>query len=344
MSFKQRTFKYWIHIYSYNVRLILPIKRNLKNDIVSNVILLLLSPWILGYYLFCVVYEKIYAISSINKLMKQDLQKMFEHELAICSISKNEGPYIKEWLEFHRLIGISKFYFYDNESTDNTMDILEPYIKCGLVEYHLIKGVGKQLTAYNEVLRKHRYDARYIAFIDMDEYIVPESPYMKISELVTHLINLYGQGAAGIGINWAIFGSAGKTERTMGTITGTYTQRAEMDYWGNKHIKSLVNPRFVTYYISPHYPSFRLGAYNISVIGERLIGWATSIVSFNNIRINHYYTKSYEDFCVKKSRGLGDRLGRYDDEQFYKYDRNEVDDNSMQVYQDMLEKQLNSYV
>jgi len=178
----------------------------------------------------------------------------------------------------------------------------------------------------------------------MDEYIVPEIPYMKISELVTSLINLCGHGVAGIGVNWAILGSAGRIGRGDGTITGIYTQRAEMDYWGNKHIKSLVKPRFVTYYISPHYLLFRLGTYNISVIRERLIGWATSIVSFNHIRIDHYYTKPYEDFCVKKNRGLGDRLGRYDDEQFYRYDRNEVDDNSMQVYQGKLEKQLNNYV
>lgn len=81
MSLKQRTFKYWIYI--YNVRLILPIKRNLKNDIVSNAILLLLSPWILGYYLFCVVYDKKYAINCVNKLMKKDLQKTFEHSLFV---------------------------------------------------------------------------------------------------------------------------------------------------------------------------------------------------------------------------------------------------------------------
>lgn len=166
-------------------------------------------------------------------------------------------------------MGISKFYLYDNESTDNTIDIFKPYIECRLVEYHFIKGVGKQLMAYNEVLRN----------IDMDEYIVPEIPYMKISELVTSLINLCGHGVAGIGVNWAILGSAGRIGRGDGTITGIYTQRAEMDYWGNKHIKSLVKPRFVTYYISPHYLLFRLGTYNISVIRERLIGWATSIVS-----------------------------------------------------------------
>ena len=60
-------------------------------------------------------------------------------------------------------MGISKFYLYDNESTDNTIDIFKPYIECRLVEYHFIKSVGKQLMAYNEVLRKYRYGRIYSA-------------------------------------------------------------------------------------------------------------------------------------------------------------------------------------
>lgn len=74
----------------------------------------------------------------------------------MVSISKNEAPYIKEWIEFHKLVGFTKFYFYDNESEDNTVDILKPYIDSGLVEYTLIKGKGRQLDAYNDAIAKHK--------------------------------------------------------------------------------------------------------------------------------------------------------------------------------------------
>ena len=49
-----------------------------------------------------------------------------EHHLAVCAIAKNEGPYFKEWVEWHLSQGVDKFYVYDNESTDGTKQILEP--------------------------------------------------------------------------------------------------------------------------------------------------------------------------------------------------------------------------
>ncbi len=53
-------------------------------------------------------------------------------QLAICAIAKNEGPYFKEWIEWHLAHGVDQFFIYDNESTDDTKDILEPYIKQAL--------------------------------------------------------------------------------------------------------------------------------------------------------------------------------------------------------------------
>ena len=69
-----------------------------------------------------------------------------KHYLAVCAIAKNEGPYFKEWLEWHRKQGVEKFYIYDNESTDCTKEVLQPYIESGLVEYTYFPGYRKQLV------------------------------------------------------------------------------------------------------------------------------------------------------------------------------------------------------
>ena len=71
--------------------------------------------------------------------------------MTIACISKNEGPYLKEWIEYHKMLGVDRIFFYDNESSDNTQDVLSTYIDSGYVEYHEIKGVGMQLAAYNDV-------------------------------------------------------------------------------------------------------------------------------------------------------------------------------------------------
>ena len=51
--------------------------------------------------------------------------------LAVAAIAKNEGPYIKEWIEFYIKQGVSHFLIYDNDSTDNMYDVLQPYVTGG---------------------------------------------------------------------------------------------------------------------------------------------------------------------------------------------------------------------
>lgn len=38
--------------------------------------------------------------------------------LSIGAIFKDEAPYLAEWIEFHRLVGVEHFFLYDNLSTD----------------------------------------------------------------------------------------------------------------------------------------------------------------------------------------------------------------------------------
>ena len=61
----------------------------------------------------------------------------FENYLSLALMIKNESKYIQEWIEYHLLVGVDKFYIYDNESTDDLKNILKVYIDQGIVEYRL---------------------------------------------------------------------------------------------------------------------------------------------------------------------------------------------------------------
>lgn len=333
MSLKLKTYKYWINIYLYNNRLILPIKRTFKNNYISNLILLVLSPYIIINYLFSIIYEKIIGFKLTERLINKEKNKRFDYELAFVCISKNEGPYIKEWIEFHKLVGVSKFYFFDNESNDDTYNILQPYIKSGLVDYFLVKGKAKQLIVYNEAIRKYKNYCRWMGFIDMDEYVIPVDNNKKIWEVVNELVYKAKKGAAGVGINWAIYGTSGLKTKPHGLIMENYTMRAHDNYSLNIHIKTICNPRLVKEYISPHYPFYKRGAYSITEgTNKRLYGWGDKDILYKNLRINHYYTKSEEEYIAKRNRGLGDRVGRYNEQHFCKYNKNDVEDNIMSFY------------
>src|SRR5262245_39414677 len=54
--------------------------------------------------------------------------------LAVCGIFRDEGPYLAEWVTFHRCQGVDRFYLYDNLSTDDWRSELGFEIDSGVVE------------------------------------------------------------------------------------------------------------------------------------------------------------------------------------------------------------------
>lgn len=100
---------------------------------------------------------------------------LFLHNLAIVAILKNEGSYLKEWLDYHLLAGVDHFYLYDNESPDNQAEVAKSYVEAGLVDYFSLPGKSMQFVAYNDALKRFKFQNRYMAFIDGDEFIYPKS-------------------------------------------------------------------------------------------------------------------------------------------------------------------------
>ena len=37
-----------------------------------------------------------------------------KYKLSICAIFKNEANYLKEWIEYHRMVGVEHFYLYNS--------------------------------------------------------------------------------------------------------------------------------------------------------------------------------------------------------------------------------------
>ena len=49
--------------------------------------------------------------------------------LSICAIYRWEGPYLREWVAFHKLMGIERIYLYNNRSEDDGhREALAPYV------------------------------------------------------------------------------------------------------------------------------------------------------------------------------------------------------------------------
>lgn len=343
MDIKKITFNIWVRCYLYNNKYILKLrrKRKISHSHLYDLFLILSAPYIVLRWLFLSLYENVYAKFKIQRKIEIERNLKFKYEIAIVAIAKNEALYIREWLEYHRIVGIQKFYFYDNESDDDTKQILQPYIDSGLVEYTYIKGKARQLDAYNEAIKKHKQECRWMAFIDLDEFIMPTEPFKSIAEIASRIVYNSKGGAAGLGLNWAVYGSSNINDKPQGLVIDNFVNRAEITHWSCYMIKTICNPRMVSDYISPHYPLYKIGAYSVSDSdGKRQYGWFHHNVTYKNVRINHYLTKSKQEFIKKRNRGLADRIGTYDMEIFNKYDLNDVHDESMKVYSEKIKEKI----
>lgn len=67
-----------------------------------------------------------------KSLLPSKAPSSFDYSVSIVAILKNEAPYIREWIQYHLLVGIQHFYLHDNESTDDVYSILKPFINDGI--------------------------------------------------------------------------------------------------------------------------------------------------------------------------------------------------------------------
>jgi hypothetical protein len=225
----------------------------------------------------------------------------FENELIVVTKVKNEAPYIKEWIEYHQLVGVEKFIIYDNESDDNLKELLQPYIDSGEVIYRFQPGYFLlfERKVISDAVKEYRNKSKWIAVIDADEFIVPIKKD-KITTIIDELEKHLHKKIHGLAVSWVMYGYSGHYKRPEGLVIENYMKSDGID----KHIKSIVNPRTVIRYDIHHaFHFFLLPAINER--GKTVKDGAIhdmSNASIEQIRINHYYTKSYEDWTSKEVR------------------------------------------
>lgn len=282
---------------------------------------------------------KIKNIINYGKTVLQEANRHFEDYLSIVCIAKYEAYYVKEWVDYHLLIGVDRIYFYDNESPDNTVEILKPYIESGKLVYNLIEGRARQLDAYNDAVKRYANRTKYMAFIDLDEFLVLEDEHSSLQETIDLIMNK-DKRAGGLAVNWCVYGSSGHEKRPDGLVMENYLYRGTPDRRGNDCIKTIANPRVIEKYQHVHYPTYKAGFYSLDENGKRIDGWSNPRGGDTKfIRINHYFTKSKEEWIERRSRGKADTKDENDKrtlDEFYEHDENDVYDNIMLRYSKLL--------
>lgn len=205
-------------------------------------------------------------------------------------------PYFEEWLEHHRSIGVDHFFIYDHES-------IEPIKGAKDITVERVTGDPKQFDVHRESYTRFlskiqsgelpHFDR--VAFIDEDEFITCTNNSLK-DTLLNYL------DCSALGISWRIFGSSGVKTRTPERQKVKFTKYTGKYYLSNINMKSIVNPYLVKDILSPHSFSYHLG----NCVNEHKIVIPSHYTypSYDYIWINHYWTRSREEFIVKADRGM----------------------------------------
>ncbi|WP_419787359.1 glycosyltransferase family 92 protein [Pseudodesulfovibrio sp.] len=228
----------------------------------------------------------------------------------VCAIAKDEDFGLREWVDYHLMIGFDKIFLFDNESRTPVRDILRDYVDAGVVAVSDIAGHGVQLSAYASFVAQFRETAEWAAFIDVDEFIVP-----KDCGRIADLLDRYDE-FGGLGISWKVFGSCGYVSRPDRPVTEAYDRVLSRD----THIKTIVRLRDVAKVCSPHHFEFKGDRCCVNEHGVPVLG-PESYHTSETVQVNHYYYKSQQDYECKSARGFATPLLHcegYDMARFYR--------------------------
>ena len=217
-----------------------------------------------------------------------------KYTLSIAAIFQNEGEYIDEWIRYHYENGVEHFYLYNNNSTDDFHKALDPWIKKEIVELIEWPSVQQendwqnfsfttQTGAYNHAINKSCNVSKWLALIDIDEFIV----VVDQSNIGLFLEKNYPQ-VSGLCVNWQCYGTSHVTKCKSVLHELVYKMRWNHDW--NKHSKSIVRPTHVLKCVNPHYCLYNGNHWAIDA-DYGMCDQCCKKVLIDKIRLNHYWTR-----------------------------------------------------
>jgi hypothetical protein len=237
----------------------------------------------------------------------------------ICCIAKLEHNYIREFVKYHLSIGFDMIYIYDNEDTPTYENILKDINNVYVIPY---PGKGLQYTTM-DCFRKNlmpKDSITHVINLDCDEFIVLKK-HNNIKEFINEYIK---DDCVGIGINWRFFGDSGKQTYTDEPLMKRFTLCQQ---YGDQHVKTLFNKNYFKSYNTMHHVFVTYG--HIKSTNGTIINspWNPNI-DLSVIQINHYKTKTLEEFIHIRSRGYADFVNKEENilQSFHSHNCNEVQD------------------
>lgn len=226
-----------------------------------------------------------------------------KYYFSICCIFKNEARYFKEWLEFHRIIGVDHIYAYNNDSDDNFHEVLKPYIDEGYVTLIDFPGQYAQFPAYAHCYNNYGQETYWLSYVDLDEFIVPKThtnikdwikPYEKYPSVVFY---------------WLMFGTNGIVESSSDKLV---IEQFTNSFKSIRNTgKIALNTSFEPVKMYHHFIYCWMNVLGIKIKIPTIDEHKKFVFFYSNhkvnkhytVQMNHYWSKSLSDYVKKIDKG-----------------------------------------
>lgn len=255
-----------------------------------------------------------------------------ESKIVICAIAKNENLYIRDWVEYHKQLGIDRIFLYDNNDINGERfeDVIDDYMKSRYVVVFDRRGIEKGLVydenninlqnkcyidTYNNL--KDYTDFQWVFFIDIDEFI-----NIKQGTLKEYLNDKKYSDYDTIVFPWVIYNDNNKLKYEPGRLIDRFPVKS--DYITNqiqvkccvrigKEIKNPGQFQLLHFmildgekvcYESGKPANWIYDAIDINKTGHKekfkKVLYPTNEASDCNVVINHYRYKTLEEYLIRQ--------------------------------------------
>ncbi len=277
----------------------------------------------------------------------------------IVTTMKNEGPFILEWLAYHRAIGVEDVLVYTNDCTDGTDTLLSMLQDKGLLQHRANPwkpdGTTKPQHAALQAAEAEAIvqNAGWVICMDVDEFINVKLGDGKLATLFAAMEAAL-PGANMISMTWRLFGNSDVHHYTDTFLTQQFALCAQEvvrkphQAWG---FKTLFRNLDIYKKIGVHRPKGLAPSLHDKVkwlngsgraMPDKMLrnGWRSSLDTYGYdwVQLNHYAVRSVESFLVKRDRG---RVNHTERDQglayWFRMNHNAVEDRSIQARHALLQ-------
>ena len=205
----------------------------------------------------------------------------------ICAIIKDETEYLEEWIQYHLEIGFNHIFLYQDRGSDSHKYITDKFKEN--VTLHLLdderydflyeNAFFRQTTLYHFFMVEYHQKYNWVAFIDVDEFVTFTSDF-TLQDLL-----LENQYCPSFLLEWKVLGADGRIEKCDKVLGNYNTDVSKLYEFGHVPTKMFINL----------YDTVPLDwCHNPAIPSKTLYKY-----SDNKVWLDHYYTKSWDDWCTR---------------------------------------------